>query len=162
VSLRIDLLVEVLDEAFAGPAWHGPTLLSALRGVTPAEAVWRPGPGRHCTWDLLLHAAYWKYVARRRIEGGKRGSFERTGSDFFALPEPADDAALRDDMALLRAEHDRLKEVVARLRDADLERKPGRGRWTVADTIRGVALHDVYHAGQIRLLERLRQAAGAR
>ncbi len=159
MSRRTDTLVAGLDETFRGPAWHGPTLLGALRGVTPDEAVWRPQPDRHCIWDLLVHAAYWKYTARRRLEGGKRGSFAHKGSNFFPLPEPADAAAWRADLDLLHAEHGRLREVVGNLREADLDRKAARGRWTVADTIRGVALHDIYHAGQIQLLKRLRASA---
>lgn len=153
-------LIDSLDEAFAGPAWHGPTLWSALQGVTPAEALWRPAPERHCIWDLALHAAYWKYVARRRIAGGPRGAFARKGSNFPRLPHPADDAAWRADLDLLDEEHARLRDVVASLRTADLERKPTRARWTTADTIRGIALHDTYHAGQVQLLKALQAVGG--
>lgn len=148
-------LIHSLDEAFAGPAWHGPALRGALQGVTPAEALWRPSPDRHCIWELALHAAYWKYVARRRIAGGPRGAFSRKGSNFPRLPDPGDAAAWQADLDLLEEEHARLRDVVASLRPSDLDRKPGTARWTVADTIRGVALHDIYHAGQIQLLKRL-------
>ena len=154
--MNAESLVRALDEAFAGPAWHGPALAGSIRGVTPDEAVWRPAPDRNCIWDLVLHTAYWKYVVRRRITGEKRGRFERKGSNFFPLPDPPDAAAWQADRELLHAEHARLRETVAGLREADLTRKTSRGRWTVADTVRGIALHDVYHAGQIQLLKRLR------
>ena len=35
-----------------------------------------------------MHAAYWKYVARRRLLGDKRGSFSLEGSNWFRRPEP--------------------------------------------------------------------------
>jgi len=39
-------------------------------------------------------------------------------------------------------------------------RRKVRGRDTAAFTIRGIAAHDLYHAGQIQLLRRLQKKAG--
>ena len=64
---RIDLLLEILDQAFDRKGWHGTTLRGALRGMTAEAALWRPAPGRHNIWELAVHAAYWKYVVRRRL-----------------------------------------------------------------------------------------------
>ena len=59
-----------------GGLWHGgPTAMSVLRGVSVETASWRPGPGRHTIWELVLHIAYWKYAIRRRIENAKPGGF---------------------------------------------------------------------------------------
>ena len=153
-----DLLLRNLEQAFEGPAWHGPSLRAAIRGLKPKAAAWRLAKGRHCIWELILHAAYWKYAVRRRLTGDQRGSFARRGTNFFPLPEPADGSALRDDIALLRDEHARLCETVAKLSDSDLER-PARGsKWSNGAMIQGVAYHDIYHAGQIQLLKRAHTA----
>ena len=155
----IDLLIRNLDECFEGPAWHGPSLLGSLRDVDPAEAAWRPGPGRHCIWELALHAAYWKYIVRRRVAGaGRRGAFPRRGSNFPAMPDRPDAAALAADMDLLRDEHRELREVVAHFDPRALERRPGATGSTFRQHILGAAAHDVYHAGQIQLLKKLRRA----
>src|SRR5882762_4291196 len=82
-SPELASLVSLLDEVFFGPAWHGPSLRGALRGVTPAQAVWRVRPGRHNIAELTVHAAYWKYAVRRRLTGEKRGSFALKGSNWF-------------------------------------------------------------------------------
>jgi hypothetical protein len=55
----------------------------------------------------------------------------------------------------LGEEHRKLREVVARLRDADLPRAAAGSRHTNATLVYGVAAHDVYHAGQIQILKRL-------
>jgi len=98
---RVELLsiLALIDEAFDARAWHGPTLRRAVSGVTPAQAMWRPAPGRHNILEVVAHAAYWKHEVRWRL----------------------------------------------------------RGRDTAAFTIRGIAAHDLYHAGQIQLLRRLQQ-----
>jgi hypothetical protein len=149
------LILTLLDEAYGKPAWHGPNLKQSIRGVTAKQAAWRPGPGRHNIWEVTLHAAYWKYVARRRVEGGKRGSFVLKGSNFFARPEKGKlgEAAWKADKALLDREHRALREAVAKVLRTDPAPKLLRHLY-------GVAFHDVYHAGQIRLLRRL-QGRGA-
>ena len=153
-SRQIEDLLSLLDEMFFGPAWHGPSLRGALRRVTPAQAVWRAQPGRHNIAELALHAAYWKYAVRRRLTGGKRGSFALEGSNWFAR-DAVTGASCRADLALLHDEHQRLCDAVRQVEAARLlQRVPG-GKWTVQQTIRGVAAHDAYHAGQIQLLKRL-------
>ncbi len=51
-------LVRLLDEAYSGRAWHGPTLRGALRGVGWREAHRHPGVGRHSIRAIVVHAAF--------------------------------------------------------------------------------------------------------
>jgi DinB family protein len=155
VDPRIELLLEILDQAFNRKGWHGTTLRGALRGVTPAEALWRPGPDRHNVWELTIHAAYWKYAVRRRLADEGVGSFERTPSNWPDLPDPPDLRAWKRDIALLEAEHAKLRAVVSELSAADLERRSPKGVWTYAEEIHGIAAHDLYHTGQIQLIKKL-------
>lgn len=146
------LVLALLDEAYEKKTWHGPNLKQSLKGVSVVQAAWRPSPGRHNIWELALHAAYWKYVARRRIEDSKRGSFALKGSNFFPRPAKgnATEAAWAADRKFLEREHRALCAAVARVL-----RTP-RGE-NLLRHVYGVAFHDVYHAGQIRLLRRLQE-----
>ena len=151
----VALLLEILDQAFDRKSWHGTTLRGALRGLTPAEALWRPAPGRHNIWELTLHAAYWKYAVRRRLGGDAIGSFERKPSNWPDIPDPADASAWKRDIAFLENEHRKLRETVTGLSPADLARRSPRGVWTYGEEIHGIAAHDLYHTGQIQLIKRL-------
>jgi hypothetical protein len=155
VDPRIDMLLDILDQAFNRKGWHGTTLRGALRGVTPEEALWRPGAGRHNVWELTIHAAYWKYAVRRRLAGDAAASFERTPSNWPDIPDPPDLKAWKKDIGLLEAEHTKLRDVVSGLSAADLQRRSPKGVWTYAQEIHGVAAHDLYHTGQIQLIKRL-------
>jgi hypothetical protein len=145
-----ELVLALLDEAYEKRTWHGPNLRQSLRGVTAKQAAWRPGRGRHNIWEVALHAAYWKYAVRRRIEGGKRGSFALKGSNFFVRPENGKwtEAAWSADKALLDQEHRQMRAAIERV----LRMPRGTG---ILRMLYGVAFHDVYHTGQIRLLRRL-------
>lgn len=144
------LVLALLEEGYAKKTWHGPNLRQSLKGVSAKQAAWRPASGRHNIWELALHAAYWKYAVRRRIEGGKRGSFILQGSDFFPRPEKgkATEAAWRDDLRLLEKEHQALELAIRRVLKTPRAKK-------LLPALYGVAFHDIYHAGQIRLLRRL-------
>jgi hypothetical protein len=146
------LLLTLLDEGYEKKTWHGPNLHQSIKGLTARQAAWRPGPGRHNIWEVMVHAAYWKYAVRRRIEGGKRGSFALKGSNFFARPEKgkATEAAWRADKKLLEREHRAMRAAIAKALRAPRGDKYLRQLY-------GVAFHDVYHAGQIRLLRRLQE-----
>jgi hypothetical protein len=145
-----DLVLKLLDEAYSRKTWHGPNLKQSLKGITAKQAAWRPAPGRHNIWELAVHSAYWKYAVRRRIEGGKRGSFVLKGSNFFARPEKNNltEAAWRADLDLLATEHRALEQSIRRVLHTPRAAK-------LLPSFYGVAFHDIYHAGQIRLLRRL-------
>lgn len=147
-----ELILALLDEAYEKKTWHGPNLKQSMKGITARQAAWRPAPGRHNIWEEALHAAYWKYAVRRRIERGKRGSFALKGSNFFKRPEKGkvNEFAWSADKELLEREHRALRATVAKI-----VRKPQAGK--LLRQLYGVAFHDVYHAGQIRLLRRLMQ-----
>lgn len=156
----IRLLLEGLDEAFERRSWHGTNLRGAIRGLTPAAAAWRPAPGRHNIWEIVVHAAYWKYVVWRRLTGAARGSFPLEGSNWLLRPEPSRRNLARawsDDVKLLVDQHRRLRKAVAGLRAANLHKRLGGSAGSPAFLVQGISAHDLYHAGQIQLLKRLRR-----
>jgi len=148
----IQMLLALVDEAFERKAWHGPTLLGALRGVTPAAAERRPARGRHNIREVTIHAAYWKYAVRRRLTVEKRGSFALEGSNWF---DTAASRGWKDDVRLLVGEHRKLRAAIAAFPASALGRPVDAKKQTAAYTIRGIAAHDLYHAGQIQLLKKL-------
>lgn len=159
---EIEHLLALLDEAYSRAAWHGPNLRGSIRGVTAREAGIPPKAGRNTIWEIVLHAAYWKYTVWRRLLGEKRGSFSIQGSNWFDRPIDRSETAWRADVALLESEHRRLREAVSAFQPEDLER-PARGSQTVARRlITGIAFHDVYHAGQIQLIKKLLRTKNSR
>lgn len=150
----ISLLLTQLDRAYDQRSWHGTNLRGSIRGMTPEQAVQRPAPGRHNVQELVVHAAYWKYAAWRRLTGEKRGSFPLDGSDWFPRSTP-DPALWKADVQLLAAMHVRLREAVAAVKAPALARKVAGSKETALTLISGIIAHDLYHAGQIQLIKKL-------
>ncbi|HEV8537414.1 MAG TPA: DinB family protein [Bacteroidota bacterium] len=155
---ELSLLLDGIREGYINKAWHGPNLAGSIRGLTAKEAAWRPGNGRHNIWEIVVHCAYWKYAVRRRLLGEKRGSFPLKGSNWFRCPDgQPSEGDWRQDVKLLREMHYALIEAVEAMRPSQLD-EISRGGTKVSNRrmIAGIAMHDVYHAGQVQLLKRLR------
>lgn len=152
---RIELLLRQVDQAFDRRSWHGPNLMASLKGVKPDLAVWRPHEGRNSIAELAIHAAYWKYRACRLISTETPRSFELPGSDFFRRNGSYSPAEWKADLDLLASWHHRFRSTVQALSDRRLG-EIAKEAFTVSDLVAGVAAHDLYHAGQIQLLKRMR------
>jgi hypothetical protein len=154
-SPEIGLLLRILDESYEKKAWHGPNLKGSIRGLAAWQADWRPAAGRRSIAEIVIHCAYWKYAIRRKLRGEKRGSFALKGSNWFPIPSPLVESTWRDFVALLDREHRLLRAELAAFPAARLNATPAGGKVRFATQLYGIALHDVYHAGQIQLLKRL-------
>jgi hypothetical protein len=120
---EIAQLLAILDQAYDKPSWHGTNLRGSIRRVTPEQAAWRPGPGRHNIWEIVVHAAYWKYAAARRLTDGARGSFPLKGSNWFERPAEPGQSRDKPRRARLRSlDLNRASAWQARVRSPDLNR----------------------------------------
>jgi DinB family protein len=114
-SQEMQQLLSLLDQAYDRRSWHGTNLRGSIRRVSAEQAAWRPGSKRHNIWELVVHAAYWKYAVWRRLASERRGSFPLKGSNWFRRPEDTSERAWRADVALLDQMHRFLRESAADL-----------------------------------------------
>ncbi len=152
-----ELLLAAIDEAYDRRSWHGTNLRGSLRGVTLEQAAFRPRLDGHNIWELMVHAAYWKYDIRRRLTGAQSRSFTIEGSNFWRRPVDGTAGEWRRDLRLLEGEHAQLRAAVAAFPAARWTRKAPGKPFKFEGLVRGVAAHDLYHAGQIQLLRRLQE-----
>lgn len=156
-------MLALVEEGFQKAAWHGPNLRRSLSGVSVEEAAWRPGKGRHNIWEIMVHAAYWKYAVTKRLTGSKKHEFPEKGKNWFArdargLSRNEAEKSWKRDLALLAKTHKELRATIAKLKESEIEGRCRGSRQTVKQNVVGIAMHDVYHAGQIQLLRKLHGA----
>jgi uncharacterized damage-inducible protein DinB len=153
-------ILDALHESYSGPAWHGPSVVEALDGVDAHAAAYKIDSDRNSIHELVLHLAHGRHLLIERITGAPIEPFPRSLREpWWPVPNVAPtDEDWRGDRALLDSYHHRLLETIRSATDAELGRVPTEGGgYSVARQLIGMALHDTYHAGQIRLLALLRK-----
>jgi uncharacterized damage-inducible protein DinB len=147
-------ILAALHESHVGPAWHGPSVRESLDGVTARVASSKLSPNRNSIWELVLHLAHGRHLLIERLTGASGADFPRTVREPWwpVAPAHTSEDHWRSDVALLEEYHTKLIEAIRGATPAQLERVPERSEYTVARQLHGMALHDTYHAGQIRLL----------
>ncbi|MBU0507709.1 DinB family protein [bacterium] len=146
-------ITDLMDRAFHGTAWHGPAVMELLKDMSAATALARPLTNVHTIWELVLHMATWKDVARWRLEGNEKVPGDE--ENFPPVTDTSENAwhAARE---RLNTAHNKLKEAVTAAADAKLEEEiPAGGGLTHFVRLHGVIHHDLYHAGQIAILKKL-------
>lgn len=145
-------LEQQLRATLEGEAWHGPSVLEILAGVSAEQAASRPIAGAHSIWELVLHIGSDYTLVLRRLAGDGRQF--TPGEDWPACP-PATAENWRRAVDTLRQLNQQLRDAVrafpAELLDQPLV--PEVPHTAYAQFI-GVTQHNLYHAGQIALLKR--------
>ena len=150
MSHAIARLEDQLRRAFEGEAWHGPSVLETIEGVSAEQAAAHPIAGAHSILELVLHLAGDYGLVLRRLRGDGR---QLTPEEDWPVPSSPD--AWADAVRTLKQLHAELMTAVngfpeARL-DLPLVPEPP---YTAYTQFIGITQHGLYHAGQIALLKR--------
>lgn len=150
------------QRAFDGQAWHGPSVLSLLEGVTAEQAAAHAIPGAHSIWELTLHIAAWEDACRRRLEGDPA---QLTDDENFPPIVDTSEGAWESAKAKLIDVHRRLLDVIATTDDSRLDQPimdsaeiPFSSAYV---TLHGGVQHSLYHAGQIAILKKAIQSVAS-
>lgn len=143
-----------MDRAFSGEAWHGPSLMAVLEGISAENAAKRPIPQAHSIWELVHHIRAWNAIVQRRLQD----EIVKVTPEMDWPPAPAPgETAWQSALADLKQSRAQLRQTVERLTDAQLDQKPPHLPDSRYVLLHGVIQHDLYHAGQIAVLKKALQ-----
>lgn len=143
-----------LAEVYSGPAWHGPSVKESLNGVSARVAARKPAPDRNSIWELVLHLAHGRHLLIERINNAPSQPFPREVREPWWPVSPSDtsETAWQAELALLDDYQTKFLDAVRAATSVQLDRIPSGAEHAIRDQLLGMAAHDAYHAGQIRLL----------
>ena len=152
---EVERIRDQFRRAFDGEAWHGPSVLKILEGVTAEQAAEHPVPGAHSIWELTLHIAAWERACRRRLAGDPA---QLTDAEDWEPIDDTSEAAWENTKQKLIENHSELLKAIANVDESRLNEPimnhPQIPFSSVYVTLHGVVQHDLYHAGQIAMLKK--------
>jgi hypothetical protein len=146
-------IAEQLRRAFAGQAWHGPSLLGLLGGVGPEQACARPIGSAHNIWELMLHIDFWVHAALQATEGVAMPRMDGSGTD-WPSPGSAEALAWFDAQDGLFGNAEKLAQAIEQFGDARLQDTVSGRDYDFYHLFHGIVQHSLYHGGQIAILRK--------
>ena len=153
---EVDRIGDQFRRAFDGEAWHGPSVMSILEGVTAAQAAAHPISGAHSIWELTQHIRAWESACLRRLSGDPAQLSDL--EDWQPVNDTSEPAWQKTKQDLIDT-HQQLLQAIAAVDDSRLDQPIiGNDSQTtyssVYVTLHGGVQHDLYHAGQIAILKK--------
>ena len=148
---EIEQIVDQLNRAFIGEAWHGPAVIEILEGITAPQAATHPLAGGHSIWELALHITAWTRAASRRLQGDRAQLSE---VENFPPVTDVGERAWEEARESIKAAYEELRGAIVLLDDSRLDQPIMEGMSSVYVTLHGVIQHSLYHAGQIAILKK--------
>ena len=152
-TAQVGIESRLLTEGYGPGAWHGADLKAALADVGPAQAFWRPAPGRHNVAEIALHHAYCARAVWTQLSGRRADPFILDGEDWFAIADETT-VAWADVLATVAAEQEKLRVLLAGVEAGKVTSPLSQDERF--NLVLGITCHAVYHAGQVQLIKRLR------
>jgi uncharacterized damage-inducible protein DinB len=152
MSTELERLEDQLRRSFEGEAWHGPSVLEALKDVTPEMAHAHPVPGAHSIWELVLHLATDYHLVLRRM-GGEDAQLS-LAEGWPPVPSPTE-SAWSEAIHSLQELNARMRAAIRRFEAERLDQPfTSQGTYPAYTQFIGITQHGLYHAGQIAILKK--------
>jgi uncharacterized damage-inducible protein DinB len=157
MSVRANLSQKLLT-VWNGDPWYGSSSSVIFAGITAAEALSHPLPGAQSIWETLLHITAWTEETNSRMNGGESKAPAR--GDWPAVKGSTQDEWIAAQTELLAARRALLESIEKSHEESLFVQVPKKGESghgsgaTRAETVTGLADHDVYHLGQIALIKK--------
>jgi len=148
---EVKRIEDQLKRAYAGPAWHGPSVREVLANVTPEIALQRPVAKAHTIWEITLHILAWQRAVLTRADGTP---VELSPHEDWPSTEKTDATAWNRLLADLEESHQRLMAMLSGLTDPELDEIVPGEPYTIYFMLHGLIQHNLFHAGQIAALKK--------
>lgn len=155
-NILVQRIAEMLNTAFHGGAWHGPSVMEATKGLSPKEASYK-FPSLHTIAELVYHMTSWRLFAVNRMQGDE--SYTIDDKKNFGNTPKVDAFELETLLMELSLSQDELMKELKKKEDAFLDEIVPGSEYSFYTLIHGIIQHDIYHTGQIMLLKKMSAAS---
>lgn len=143
----------MLSETFEGEPWYGQSVMRKLENVPYVIGYKTCIPESHSVAEIVAHLIAWKSLVVEKLEGNTDYEIEIDSE----IDWPATNVHTREEWEELKrklvAAQFRIYEILNTKDDEFLQEKVVGKNYTYDYLLRGLLQHDIYHLGQIGLIE---------
>lgn len=140
---------------YNGEPWYGDSLQQKLQTVTAEEAFTVAASGTHSIAQLVAHILIWRRLLIERIKGNNDFQIHVNSSRDWTPGELLEKKGWETLLAELDGSQTELLRLLESETDALLDRPLPDGKHALRLLLDGIVQHDVYHIGQIGVVQAL-------
>jgi uncharacterized damage-inducible protein DinB len=144
--MQLNMIIRQLDRTFNGPAWHGPSVIETLDKITAAHAQ-NQFKDSHTVIQLIAHMATWKKFVAEHVKGN-------AGYDVSEAMNFPSATNLTETIQRLKDSQEDLLAALKQFPEGKMKDKVPTREYSFQTMLHGIIHHDLYHLGQITLLNR--------
>lgn len=152
---RIYHLIQSLEHVLEGSPWYGESVMEKLERMDYRVVNEVPSGLSNSIARLVKHMINWRVFTAEKLKGNTAFDIRLNSTDDWPEITIHSEQQWRDLLQELKATQDQLFTQLRSKNEDDLE-QPCHGKsYSLGFLVEGIVQHDVYHLGQIAIIEKL-------
>ena len=152
---NIQHYVSSFESLYEGEPWFGRSITSIVKEIPPSQAFKKDSPTSHSIYEIVGHMLAWRDLFVRRLNGDYSSTIQANSeADWPTLPTSKTSANWEQLLNKLSENQQALIEALKKTKDAQLDIDFAKTNATLETHLEGNLQHDIYHLGQIAVLNK--------
>lgn len=152
---RINKIISNFKTVYASEPWYGDSLQSILKNVNPKTIFSKAGENSHSIAELLAHIIDCRDFTLRSISGDDNSELSQTKSFNWKRIDNNENTAWQSLLGALEKNQNEILNILQQSGDDLLDEKVHGKNYNNDFLLEGIIQHDIYHIGQISILNRI-------
>ena len=150
--VQIKRLTNLLEQTFNGNPWFGDSIMDKLRSIDFELANQVPPNGSKSAAMLVQHIINWRVFAIEKLSGNDQFNIEMNSQEDWPDVSIHSNEDWETLLIELKNTQKELLNLLGSLSDKDLNRQVSGREYDMQYLIEGIIQHDIYHLGQIGVI----------
>ncbi len=152
---KVKALINGLENIYGQNPWYGDSAESILKGIDPKNVFTKVSNKAHSIAELLSHIIGWREFMLRRISGEYDYNIGQDESFDWKNIDRSENTAWESLLKKLEENQSAILKILENKEDDFLDLPVPGKNYNMQFLIEGAVQHDIYHLGQISLLNKI-------
>ncbi|XOV93520.1 MAG: DinB family protein [Bacteroidota bacterium] len=155
MSTKIEDLIRTFQITFDQNPWYGKSIMDVLKQVDYRKINNKPGGSPHSIAQLLKHMIAWRTFAIIRLDQDPGFLIEMNSEEDWSSLMIQSEKEWEELIQELKESQEKILEILKTKEEESLNQLMPESKYTFMNLVEGVIQHDVYHLGQIAMLNKM-------